>query len=140
MIFEDKIHSDDPTYKTYESIFFETYKKLNPETSQSSKTGIMTNIRNKIPYYKHTMPKVMAIAYHMVNVSEIEGRSESIENENVQIIRTKEVKYPYTIREKKFNRTEALKHVENIFKNYITNKNKNLIVLDVARYYEHLSK
>lgn len=137
MIFEQQVKVTDPSYKTYESTLFETYKTLLSDATKDMKIVMMRDIRNKFPYFKHTMPKVMAIAYYLHKVASMDTQSDI---PTIKEVKTVAPVYPYRSGTLPFNQELAITSVESVFRDYTTNKNKHLIVLDVARYYEHLSK
>lgn len=136
VIFEEKESLQDQAFKTYKTLFYETYRKLNPEMVAGDASKTLHFIRSKFPYWKHTMAQIMAISYHMFHLSQ-QTPLHIGDNED-RIISMKTSKYPYSMNHPAFNAAKAATFVEVVFKTFDTPKNKELIVIDVARYYEHL--
>lgn len=101
----------DQEFKTYLSQYKATAKALDTAATTRTFNEQMRMIIEKFPYFEHTTARVMAVAMHMaVSTS------------------------PNT----PFNIERASALIDTAFANFRTQKDKSLLLIDVARYYKRL--
>lgn len=111
MLFSNIKSEVDQEYKSYLTAFGMAYHLISPSTDQKTIISIIQDIRNKFPQYTHTMPRTMAIAYYLTT-----GESDV------------------------FKTDKPLELINSVFKEIPDKNNRESILVDVARYYEHLTK
>lgn len=103
------INENDQEYKVYLSILKNAAKQLDAGASKKTFNDYMRGIQEKFPNFPQTNPRVMVIAYHMINLG------------------------------KRFDPELAMTLINIVFASNKNVKDKNLLVIDVARYYTRLS-
>lgn len=98
----------DQSYKVYLSSFKAASKIIDTAATNSTFNKQMRRIVEKFPYFDHTTAKTMAIAMTIATSS------------------------------KTFDRIEAMRLIDLVFSSLKTKKDKELLLIDVARYWVRL--
>lgn len=101
----------DQVYKIYLSQYKTAAKLIDTAATSRTFSEQMRQIVEKFPYFEHTTPRIMAVAVYMVA---------SAQNPDI------------------FDREKALSLIDTVSVNVNTSKKRELLVIDVARYYKRL--
>lgn len=99
----------DDVFKMYMSQYKRASKGIDSANTSRTYNELMRHIIEKFPYFDHTTSRVMAIAMVL-----------AVENDTT------------------FNREKASELIDIVFASVNTQKDKTLLIVDVARYYTRL--
>jgi hypothetical protein len=107
-----QLNEKDDKYNTYLSQYKTASKYINAASTSKSNTEQVRIIAEKIPYFEHTTPSLMAIAMHLAL-----SNGATLNN---------------------FDENTASTLLDTVYSSLKTSKDKKMLIIDVARYYTRL--